>query len=160
MLESSLNGEGVCAVRYPRDCERVLPDAYRSGGADFDLFEKTDSDALIVCYGRLFAEAVSAAETDGASILKLNKVWPLHEAAVEAAMQYQNIFFFEEVVFPGSIAEHFGAALAERGFRGEYRPQNVSGFLPQMSAASALKKQGLDVESMRRKISGKKERIG
>jgi len=160
MLETALNGEGVYAVRYPRDCERALPEAYRSGGADFDLFEKPGSDALIVCYGRLFAEAVSAVETGGVSLLKLNKVWPLHEAALGAAMRYQNIFFFEEVVFPGSIAEHFGAALTERGFHGGYHPQNISGFLPQMSAASAINKQGLDAESMLQKISGGKGRIG
>jgi len=154
MLEAALEGTGVCAVRYPRDCEKTLPENYRGAGADYDLFENPDRDRLIVCYGRLFSEAVSAAEACGASILKLNKVWPLAASALEAAARYPHIFFFEEAVFPGSVAEHFGAALAERGFRGEYRPQNVRGFIPQMSAASALKKQGLDAASMLQKLAG------
>ncbi len=154
MLEAALNGEGVYAVRYPRDCEKAVPEKYRTDDADFTLFENPGADALIVCYGRLFAEAVSAAETGGFSLLKLNKVWPLDGAAVDAAMRYRNIFFFEEAVFPGGIAEHFGAALTEKGFHGGYHPQNVSGFIPQMSVASAIKKQGLDAQSMRRKIAG------
>ena len=154
MLEAALEGTGVCAVRYPRDCEKAVPENYRGAGADYDLFEKPGQNRLIVCYGRLFSEAVSAAEACGASILKLNKVWPLAASALEAAARYPHIFFFEEAVFPGSVAEHFGAALAERGFRGEYRPQNVRGFIPQMSAASALKKQGLDAASMLQKLAG------
>lgn len=159
MLEAALDetapgAGGVCAVRYPRDCERALPEKYQSAGGGFDLFENSDQDRLIVCYGRLFAEAVSAAENSGASVLKLNKVWPLDASAVDAAARYPHIFFFEEAVFPGSVAEHFGAALAEREFRGEYRPQNVSGFVPQMSAVSAMKKQGLDAASMLQKLAG------
>jgi 1-deoxy-D-xylulose-5-phosphate synthase len=90
MLKNALNGEGVCAVRYPRDCEESVPETYHTGGGDFDLFEKPDSDALIVCYGRLFGEAVSAAEAGCASILKLNKVGL--RAAIDA--QYVPIFFF------------------------------------------------------------------
>ena len=103
---------------------------------------------LIIAYGRLFAEACSAAEETGASVLKLGKIFPIDPAEVEIAVKFKSVFFFEESVQNGSIAEHFGTLLHKTAFDGEYIIKCVDGFVPHMKVSSAMKKYGLDCESM------------
>lgn len=146
-LSLAFAGSGVQVIRYPRDCEKVVFPKYFAEYGDFDFFENS-KDVLIVTYGRLFAEACVAAESTGASILKLGKVFPIEKAAMEKAVGFKNIFFFEESIKSGSVAEHFGSELQNTTFSGKYIMQCVDGFVPHMSVTSAMKKYGLDSESM------------
>jgi len=146
-LEAAFDSEGVQAVRYPRDCEKAVPEKFTAEYGDFDYFEG-NSDCLIVAYGRLFIEAAFAANETGASVLKIGKVFPLEHKLIEIAKKYKNIFFFEESVEFGSIAEHFGNELSKSGFEGIYKIHCVSGFVPHMKVENAMKKHGLDRESM------------
>ena len=118
---------------------------------DFDFFEhglEHGNDTLIVVYGRLFAEVCSAAEKVGASVLKLGKIFPIDSEAVKIAEKFRNVFFFEESVQNGSVAEHFGTLLHEASFRGKYAIKCVDGFVSHMKVPSAMKKYGLDGDSM------------
>ena len=55
---------------------------------------------------------------------------------------------YSTVVMNGSAAEHFGTALHTTSFCGKYIIKCVDGFVPHMNVSSAMKKYGLDCESM------------
>ena len=150
-LDKAFAGEGVQAVRYPRGAEKAVPEKFAGSYRDFDYFENS-RDCLIVAYGRLFCEAAFAAEETGASVLKLGKIFPIENEAVKIAKRYKNVLFFEESVEFGSIAEHFGNELYKNGFEGKYEIHCVSGFVPHMEAESAMKRHGLDRESMKNAV--------
>ena len=70
----------------------VLEEEY----GDYDFFENRN-DCLIITYGRLFAEAGFAAKKTDASVLKLDKIFPIDETVVKKAAQFKNIFFVQNV---------------------------------------------------------------
>ena len=67
---------------------------------------------------------------------------------IEIVKKYKNVFFFEESVENGSIAEHFGNLLLKSGYDGNYKIHCVSGFVPHMEVKNAMKLHGLDREAM------------
>ena len=146
-FKKAISADGVQAIRYPRDSEKEIPENFCKDYDDFDFF-KTDSDSLIIAYGRLFVEATFASEETGASVLKIGKIFPIEHEIIEIAKKYKNIFFFEESVEFGSVAEHFGTLLNKSGYAGNYMIHCVSGFVPHMNAKKAMKLHGLDRESM------------
>lgn len=147
VLKTAFAADGVQAVRYPRDSEKAVLPEYSADYDDYNYFEHGNG-VLIVAYGRLFSEACSAAEKVGASVLKLGKIFPIDGGAVEIAAKFKSVFFFEESVQNGSIAEHFGTLLHKTDFDGKYIIRCVDGFVPHMKVSSAMKKYGLDSESM------------
>lgn len=146
-LKTAFSSTGVQAVRYPRDVEKDVPEKFCKDYGDFDYFE-SKSDCLIVAYGRLFVEAAFAAEKNGVSVLKIGKIFPVEHELIKIAKNYKNVFFFEESVEYGSIAEHFGKMLHESGYQGKYYMKCVSGFVPHMEVKNAMKLHGLDRESI------------
>ena len=146
-MKKAFSSEGVQAVRYPRDSEKEVPEKFRKNYGDFDYFEGKNN-CLIIAYGRLFIEASFAAEKTGASVLKIGKIFPVEHELIDIAKKYKNIFFFEESVECGSIAEHFGNLLFKSGYCGNYNIHCVSGFVPHMEVKKAMKLHGLDRESM------------
>lgn len=146
-LKRALDSNGVQAVRYPRDSEKDLPSEFIRNFADYDYFEH-DQGCLIITYGRLFAEAAIASEQTGASVLKLEKVFPIEHDVIEIAKKFDNIFFFEESNEFGSIAEHLGSELRKSNYSGNYKTFCVSGFVSHMSVKSAMKIQKIDSQSM------------
>jgi len=147
-IATALLGNGLMAVRYPRSGEPNIPERFLREYGDYDLFEKNGSDTLIVAYGRMFANAAEAADDCGASLLKLGRIWPIPKEAVALAAKYKKIYFFEESEKNGSIAEHFGIELFGDGYKGSYHIKALSGFIPHMSVESAMRKYGLDAESI------------
>ena len=118
-------GQGLCAVRYPRGKELYKPPYFRSTTAAFSLYGETEAPVCLATYGRLFsfaAEAVNQLAGQGlpVKLLKLNRVVPLDLQAAQAAAGCQSVFFFEEGVRQGGVGEAFGCALLEAGFKGRY----------------------------------------
>ena len=146
-MKKAFSSEGVQAVRYPRDSEKEVPENFLKKYGNFDYFENKN-DCLIIAYGRLFVEAAFASEETGASVLKIGKIFPVEHELIEIAKKYKQVFFFEESVEYGSIAEHFGKMLSESGYHGNYQIHCVSGFVPHMEVKNAMKLHGLDRESM------------
>ncbi len=149
--------ENVIAVRYPRGGEYQLPEDFEPSLKAYDLYGET-SDTLIVTYGRVFGpacKAVKELEKDGikASVLKLNRIRPIDEEAVEIALKAKNIFFFEEGVRTGSIGEKLAATLLEKGYKGSYGLTAIEDcFVKQASVDDLMKQYGFDSESIAEKI--------
>ena len=62
---------------------------------------------------------------------------------------YKEIYFFEEGILSGGIAEHIGCRLLEKGYSGKYSPYAIQNeFVGASTIQSALKKYKLDTESM------------
>lgn len=139
--------DGLCAVRYPRGCEKDDPKLDYSG--DFTVLNGSSKKA-IVTYGRLFSDAVEAKEkVPDINIVKLNKIYPLSDEFINTLMSYNEIHFFEEGIKNGGIGELCAAKLLENGYNGIYRIHAVDNkFVQAASVTAALKGCGLDTDSM------------
>lgn len=144
---------GVCCVRYPRGGESKLP-AFDPQAAWAIEPKGAKPRLLLVTYGKLSAQAVQAAQTlsqQGVStaVLKLLRLLPLCEEAVEQAMQAEYVLFAEEGIESGGIGQMFGNSLLEKGFLGHYRVLAVHDrFVEQATPERALHLCGLDAQSM------------
>lgn len=139
--------DGLCAVRYPRGCEKDDPRLDYSG--DFTVLNGSSKKA-IVTYGRLFSDAVETKEkVPDINIVKLNKIYPLSDEFINTLMSYNEIHFFEEGIKNGGIGELCAAKLLENGYNGIYRIHAVDNkFVRAASVTAALKRCGLDTDSM------------
>ena len=153
LYKSLYEHTGVCCVRYPRGGESKLPAfdpqapwAIEPKGAKPRL--------LLVTYGKLSAQAVQAAQTLSqqgvpTAVLKLLRLLPFCEEAVEQAMQAEYVLFAEEGIESGGIGQMFGSHLLENGFQGHYRVLAVHDrFVEQATPDRALALCGLDAQSM------------
>ena len=149
-------GTGPAAVRYPRgmEPEKTALVQLSGGKADFDLLEQPDRKILLVTYGRLFAECLSAAEKleetgIHVSLLKLNRIRPVPEEAVAAASAYPAVFFAEEAMASGGIGEHFLRLLSDRNFEGKFRLRAVQDhFVAHACEHRQMEQNGLDSASL------------
>lgn len=146
--------KGVVAVRYYRGAELPLPDNFTPSYSSFDLYGEADAEVLLVCYGRLFSEGCKAQQklADAgikAAILKLNRIKPISERALDAALSFENIFFFEESEQSGSVGEAFISKLNLRGWKANYRHVAIPDcFVPHAKIEALLARYSLDFEGM------------
>ena len=68
---------------------------------------------------------------------------------IDILKNYNKIYFFEEGIRSGGIAEHIASRLLEQNYGGSYSIFAIDDeFVPASSISSALKKYKLDTESM------------
>ena len=137
----------MSAIRYPRGIEN----RNFSGNFDGDYTHiSNNGKKIIVTYGRIFANAVDAIKKlDNTDVLKLNRVFPISEEIVNLLLNYTDIYFFEEGIMSGGIAEHISCRLLKKGYSGKYCVNAVNDeFVGASTIPSALKKYNLDCESM------------
>ena len=136
----------VAAVRYPRGAEEH--DIHMAHDTDnMFCYENNGADTLAVCYGRTGLSVYSAVRDDptlGADVLKLIKIFPIEQAVTDICMKYSSIIVFEEVLKNGGIGEHLETALAEKGYKGKFHINAVSGFVKQAKTESVLHRFMLD----------------
>lgn len=149
----------VVAVRYPRGSEPELPDDYEPSFGTYDLYGHVWADNVIVTYGRLFSEAAKAAnvllkKNIKVKILKLNRIKPIDDEAVEAVLGAKHIFFYEEGVRSGGIAEKFAALLLQKGYKGTYDITAIEDcFVKQAKIPELMKEYKFDCDSIVEKLS-------
>lgn len=152
--------DGVAALRYPRGGEGYRPDEYTSESADFDIVGDKGADVLLITYGRLASHAFRAAEqlaNDGISacVLKLCRIKPIADEAVRIASGFKRVYFFEEGMRSGSVAERMRSLLCDNGFNGEYSVTAIDEeFIQHASVDETLADLGLDSQSMYSRIKG------
>lgn len=153
LYKSLYEHTGVCCVRYPRGGESKLP-AFDPQAPWAIEPKRAKPRLLLVTYGKLSAQAVQAAQTLSqqgvpTAVLKLLRLLPFCEEAVEQAMQAEYVLFAEEGIESGGIGQMFGSRLLENGFQGHYRVLAVHDrFVEQATPDRALALCGLDAQSM------------
>lgn len=148
------DNDGVVAVRYPRGGEGSKPHGYKYENLNYEFIGDRDCDILIVTYGRLFCEAVKARDIlaskgKKACILKLCRIKPIDPEAVKTAAKFREIYFFEEGMRSGSVADTMRDMLDDIGYSGSYKVRAVDNvYVRHASVQSSLKALGLDADGM------------
>ena len=148
------DNDGVVAVRYPRGGEGSKPDGYKYENLNYEFIGDRDCDILIITYGRLFCEAVKARDIlaskgKKACILKLCRIKPIDPEAVKTAAKFREIYFFEEGMRSGSVADTMRDMLDDIGYSGSYKVRAVDNvYVRHASVQSSLKALGLDADGM------------
>lgn len=146
--------DGPCAVRYPRGSQGKAPKGYEfQVGLDYHLFSQGRADILLVTYGRLFQEAANAAislreQGIGVHVLKLNRILPFPQGALEAALRYPRVFFAEEAFERGGVSQTLGELLLLHQYSGTYRVRAVTQFVPQATVKASIERLGMDAQSL------------
>lgn len=153
IIRSTIEIDGPVAIRYPRGAE-LLESNVSITDADYQVFGS--GKKVIVTYGRIFANALKAQESlKDTAVLKLNKIHPLSNDLIKELSNYNDIYFFEEGIKSGGIAEQLGSLILESGNNADYRITAIEDeFVPQSTVGSALKKYKFDVESMIKIVKG------
>ena len=154
-LNTAIYGcDSLVAIRYPRGGESARPADLESSSMNYDIYGDRNAKKLLITYGRLFSNAAKAYEmlkADGESIcvLKLCKIKPIDKKAIEFAMGFDKIHFFEEGILAGGIGETFDYELTKIGYTGLYKVTAIEDrFVQHSSVADALKDNHLDADSM------------
>ncbi len=147
LIFDTANKKEISVIRYPRGVENNNFSGEING--DYTVLNN-NGDKAIVTYGRIFSNAVEAVKSlENTDIVKLNKVYPIADEVVDLLLKYKEIYFFEEGVLSGGIAEHIGSRLLQKGYSGKYNVNAINNeFVGASTIQSALKKYKLDRESM------------
>ena len=70
-------------------------------------------------------------------------------------MNYKKIFFFEEGIRRGSVAEAFLSSLNSNGYKGDFYISAVEGFVHHASVSRCFEKLGLDAMSIIKTVKEK-----
>ncbi len=146
--------DSLAVVRYPRGGELYKPEDFYDESIVFDIYGNELCKNLIITYGRLFSYACRAKEKLAemgidVCILKLCRIKPVDEKAVEFASSFKNVWFFEEGIKNGGIARNFSDLLCCTEFNGDYHIMAIDDkFVKQMSVSEALHELKLDNDGM------------
>lgn len=157
-LNNAVYDPGVDAVRYPRGGELFRPQDYRRSAEGYCVYGDADASVALVTYGRLFSYACLARDKlcghgIPLAVVKLDRIKPIPEGALEAAQKREKVFFFEEGMLSGGAGERFEQQLDSRGFPGKYFLHAVDDvFVPQATMKETLAALSLDDEGMRKII--------
>ena len=152
-----LDTPGIAVVRYPKGGELPGLPEMPAEAKPYTLLRAEGADTLLVTYGRIFANAVQAAQEAAekgrrVSVLKLGQIHPLDSGCIQAASGYRRVLFFEEGSPAGGVGEHFGTQLSARHYAGDYRIHAVEPFVSTCKTEAGLRHAGLDVDGMLRAI--------
>lgn len=158
-ISSALHGEErSVAVRYPRGAESENISKLKFDEIGYSYFGSEDAEKLVVTYGRISGNAISAVEAlENTALVVLNRIKPLPENAFRIIKSKKEVYFFEEGLRSGGVGEKLGSMLLEDGFNGKYRITAVNDeFVKQAGVGELLKEYCLDTESMIEIVSGEK----
>lgn len=141
--------EGLVCIRYPRGKDESNDTGeYTSTSLKLN---KNGGKILIVTYGRLYNEVEKAREmlsnvgimTD---TLKLVQIFPIKEQVFEIISEYEMVYFFEEGIINGSIAQKIAS------IRSDIKIYAVNDFVKQSSVSEALDFVGLSCDKIYKTI--------
>ena len=152
--EAIYHHESLCAVRYPRGSEPSIPDSYLPENTEYGFFGPENASKLLVTYGQLYSNAVQVAQRfqkagEPIALLKLTQICPISQECVEQMARFPEIYVVEEGIQHGGLGEHLASRLLLAGYQGKYHLRAVDNqFVPQAKVKNALKKLGMDVDSI------------
>lgn len=141
--------DGIAAVRYPKGNQPDILADYEPTYKAFDWQDDTGRELLLVTYGRTFGSALAVCrqlreQGRPVSLLKLNRILPLDEEAVEAACSYRCVLMLEEATARGGIGDLLGSRLMQMGYTGHYAVRAIEETLSACTTAQGLARVGLD----------------
>lgn len=144
---------GIAAVRYPRGGQLFRPYDFQPCGCPFDQYGEPSAQITVVTYGRLFSFACLALSrlkerNIQINIIKLNRIRPIDQEAVQMAVAAWHVFFFEEGIAQGGVGEHFNYLLSQARFQGKFHLRAITGFVAHATMAETLNSLGLDDSGM------------
>ena len=153
LRQALYDAAGIAAVRYPKGNEPTELADYEPVYGPYDYIDGKNTDLLLVTYGRTFGtvlEAVRRHQRNGRhlSVLKLGRLLPLEEDAVELAAKYRRVVFLEEAGSRGGLGEYFGSRLLQRGFDGRYVSHAIEETPGACTTAQGLQQAGLDIDGI------------
>lgn len=158
-LRECVDGEGLCAIRYPRGKEA---DYDRSGfklvGDGIEAFGDEDAEIVIISYSRAVKEAYKAAKKLSGQYktkcVKLLKLLPLdREAILSQCSGARLVVVLEEGMKRAGMGEMISAILMESGSDAAFKIFAVDGFLTHCEIDELYSLCGLDGDSVAREIS-------
>ncbi len=146
--------EGIACVRYPKGAESKTVSADDSGMVYLKVPKKRKK-RLAVSYGRAGAELYAAVTENGikCDVLRPLKIFPIDKEITDICKEYSEIFIFEEGMRSGGFAEHLTSELYSDGWKGTVHITACSGFEAQATVARQLEKNGLDRDSIARRLT-------
>lgn len=141
--------EGLVCIRYPRGKDKSN-DTGEYTTTSF-TYHKNGGNILIVTYGRLYNEVVIAGEklsNDGimTDVLKLVQIFPIKEQIFDIISEYEKVYFFEEGILNGSIAQKIASV------HPNIKIYAVDDFVKQSSVSEALDSVGLSSDKIYKTI--------
>lgn len=163
-LEADINNalyadELSVAVRYPRGSQKDNVSKLEYPCIEYALYGDRKSTKAIVTYGRIVSEAIDAVDAlkeKGISVqlVVLNQIKPIPEQVVELLSDKKEIYFFEEGMRSGGVAEKLASVLLEKGVCTRYSITAVEdSYAPQASINDLISMYKLDSESIINKIT-------
>lgn len=152
------DGQGLCAIRYPRGKELYKPAWFRCTAEPFSVYGQPDAALCLVTYGRVFsfaAEAMEHLQAQGIAVrlVKLQRIIPLDQKVLAHVLPCKSVFFFEEGVHRGGIGESFGSLLLGAGYNGSYILRAVEDpFVKHAPMFRALEELGFSARGIERTV--------
>lgn len=149
-LKAALDGDGPCAIRYPKGAEGAYNrEVFTGDNVKVDTAEPRD--VAIVSYSRLVENATrAAAMLENAKVVRLSRVFPIDFDALDNATRGAKlIYVLEEGERSGGVGEKIAAR-----YDGKVFIRAIDGFVPHGDVASLDKLLGFDPESVAGEIKG------
>ncbi len=149
--------QGVVVIRYPRGAQPATIKDDTFSHLEFDLFSNNGKIAILT-YGTLFAQAKQATDElckkgIAVDLIKINCLTSSFNSLIPTLLQYKNIYFFEEGMLNGSVAQNLAQKLLSAGYKGNYSVTAVESFIPHATVVQTKEKYGLDAKGIVHKIS-------
>ncbi len=154
-INNALYGvEYSVAVRYPRGSQKANVTKLEYPCIEYATYGDKEASKVIVTYGRITSEAIDAVDTlktkgVDAFLVALNQIKPIPEQVISLLSDKKEIYFFEEGMKSGGVAEKLGSVLMEKGVSAKYCITAVENeFAPQASISDLISMYKLDSESI------------
>ncbi len=150
LRQALYDADGIAAVRYPKGAQPEQLTDYEPNYTSFDHIDSGSRDLLLITYGRTFGDVLTVRQQrqqagQPTSVLKLNRILPLEEEAVQLAAQYRCVLMLEESGRRGGIGELLGSRLLQAGYAGHYAVRAIDETLGACTTAQGLALLGLDL---------------
>lgn len=146
--------EYSAVVRYPRGKPDENIHKLHYNCIEYATYGNAESETVILTYGRITGEAINAVDSlaeKGKDIflISLNLIKPVPENVFSLLENKKEIYFFEEGMKNGGIAERVGFMLLDKGYKCKYTVKAIDNkFVEQAGVAEQLSAYGLDSASM------------
>ncbi len=153
-LERVVNVENnISVIRYPKDNFAKLDNyPFEQNNADWQ-FLNNNSDTVVISYGRLIFNVLTASQEFNVDVLKLNLLNVYDDVLVSELLKYKNIIFIEECYEIGGIGNHLKSKLYDNGFNGRFVLRAIkNGFIEHSTQLEAFELCKIDTPSIKKLI--------